>query len=104
LGDWFGGEGLGEGSSDLMIATEGESSKTTKDGAKEYDIQGLLKNLNLHKAELKDVALGKEKVRSWPEVKWLAAARVLTEKGFSMESLKNIIYSTWTQVRDVFMT
>ncbi|KAM0836122.1 hypothetical protein ACQ4PT_062512 [Festuca glaucescens] len=80
---------------------EAEGSTVKAGQSKEFDVQELLKNLNLHEAEFNDVVLGKEEVRSWPEVKWLVAAKVLTGKSFSLESLKKTMNSAWTLARDV---
>jgi hypothetical protein len=68
---------------------------------KVFDMEELLKNLDLHGEELNDVILGKEEVRQWPEVKWLAAAKVLTNKSFSMEALKNTMLAAWSPAREV---
>jgi hypothetical protein len=79
-----------------------EGSKARKgDQGKDVDVQDLLSNLNLHEAELDDVFLGKEEIKAWPEVKWLAAAKVLTDKAFSLESLKKTMQSAWTPAREV---
>ncbi|KAM0851068.1 hypothetical protein ACQ4PT_052679 [Festuca glaucescens] len=78
-----------------------ESSAARKGDPKDFDVQELLKNLQLHEAELNDVFLGKEEVRKWPEVKWLAAAAVLTEKSYSLESLKITMLAAWTPAREV---
>ncbi|KAM0878449.1 hypothetical protein ACQ4PT_034860 [Festuca glaucescens] len=79
-----------------------ESSRARSgQGKKDYDVQELLKSLNLHEAELNEVVLGKEEIKTWPEVKWLAAAKVLTEKSFSLESLKKTLHAAWTPAREV---
>jgi hypothetical protein len=70
-------------------------------GRKEVDVDELLRNLNLHGEELNDVVLAKEEVRRWPEVKWLAAARVLTRKPFSMLALKNTMMAPWGPAHEV---
>ncbi|KAM0920396.1 hypothetical protein ACQ4PT_007544 [Festuca glaucescens] len=69
--------------------------------AKEFDVQELLKNLNLHEAELNEVVLSKEEIKNWPEVKWLAAARILSGKSFSLESLERTMHSAWASTREV---
>jgi hypothetical protein len=68
---------------------------------KAFDVDELLNNLKLHGEELNDVVLGKEEVRRWPEVKWLAAARILTTKSFSLQSLKNTMMAAWSPAREV---
>ncbi|KAK1683349.1 hypothetical protein QYE76_044197 [Lolium multiflorum] len=79
-----------------------ESSKAAGGRSRrEVDVDDLLKNLNLHGEELHDVVLGKDEVKKWPEVKWLAAAKVLTGKSFSMESLKKSMHAAWNPARDV---
>ncbi|KAM0873654.1 hypothetical protein ACQ4PT_037942 [Festuca glaucescens] len=78
-----------------------ESSAARRGDPKDFDVQELLKNLQLHEVELNDVFLGKEEVRKWPEVKWLAAATVLTEKTYSLESLKKTMLAAWTPAREV---
>jgi hypothetical protein len=55
----------------------------------------------LHEVELNYVFLGKEEVRSWLEVKWLAAAKVRIEKTYSLESLKKTMLTAWTPAREV---
>jgi hypothetical protein len=77
-----------------------ESSREGK-ARREFDVQELLKNLNLHEAELKEVILEKEEIKNWPEVKWLVAARVLTNKSFSMEALKRTMKSAWATTKEV---
>ncbi|KAM0839832.1 hypothetical protein ACQ4PT_060066 [Festuca glaucescens] len=79
-----------------------ESSKAGEGRSrKEVDVDELLKNLNLHGEELHDVVLGKEEIKQWPEVKWLAAAKVLTGKSFSMQSLKNSMQAAWNPAHEV---
>ncbi|KAK1669397.1 hypothetical protein QYE76_057556 [Lolium multiflorum] len=50
---------------------------------------------------MNEVVLGKEEIKTWPEVKWLAAAKVLMEKSFSLESLKKTLHAAWTPAREV---
>ena len=68
---------------------------------KVFDMDEMLKKLNLHGEELHDVVLQREEVQKWPEVKWLAAAKVLTIRGFSMQSLKNTMLAAWKPAREV---
>jgi hypothetical protein len=65
------------------------------------DVDELLKNLKLHGEELNEVVLGKEEVRRWPAVKWLAAGKVLTRKTYSIQSLKNSLMAAWSTAHDV---
>ena len=66
-------------------SSQASSGKTSKDVV----VDELLRNMDLHEAELDDVVLGKEVVGSWPRVKWLAAAKVLTQKSFGLQTLKS---------------
>ncbi|KAM0907580.1 hypothetical protein ACQ4PT_016083 [Festuca glaucescens] len=70
-------------------------------GKKDVDVQELLRSLNLHEAELNEVVLGRDEIKAWPEVKWLAVAKVLTEKSFSLDSLKKTPHAAWTPAREV---
>ena len=75
-------------------AREGKSRK-------DVDVDELLRNLKLHGEELNDVVLGREEVKYWSAAKWLAAAKVLTRKAFSMNSLKNTMHAAWNPAHEV---
>ena len=47
------------------------------------------------------MVLQREEVQKWSEVKWLAAAKVLTIRGFSMQPLKNTMLAAWKPAREV---
>jgi hypothetical protein len=64
----------------------------------------LLKNLNMHGEELHDVVLGKEEIQQWPDVQWLAAVKVLTNRKFNMQTLKNMMLEAWNPARDISFT
>ncbi|KAM0838524.1 hypothetical protein ACQ4PT_060902 [Festuca glaucescens] len=78
-----------------------ESSRAREEKTEYYEVDELLKNLNLQVEELNNVVLGKEEVRRWPEVKWLAAAKILTRKAFSMQPLKNTMMAAWSPPQEV---
>ncbi|KAM0913525.1 hypothetical protein ACQ4PT_012094 [Festuca glaucescens] len=78
-----------------------ESSRAREGRASPLEVNELLKNLKLHGEELNDVVLGQEEVRRWPAVKWLAVARILTKKPFSMQPLKNTMLAAWNPAQDV---
>jgi hypothetical protein len=52
------------------------------------EVEDLLRKLKLSEIEQEGVFLAKEDRSALPEVKWMAVAKVLTEKGFSDESLR----------------
>ena len=85
---------------EVLIAMA-ESSRAREGKTKVYDVDALLKNLNLHGEELHDVILGREEIGRWPEVKWLARAKVLTGKAFSMETLKRTMHAAWNPAQEV---
>ena len=62
---------------------------------KEVDVDELLRNMKLHEVELDDVVLRKDVVGSWPEIKWLAAAKVFTRKSFGVQTLKSTMLASW---------
>jgi hypothetical protein len=82
------------------MAAEGSKAKGGKDG-KEEDVGEMLKNMKLHEAELDDVVLGKETIGGWPQVKWLATAKVLTSKPFGLQTLKSTMEAAWTPAQKV---
>lgn len=61
----------------------------------------LLQKLCLSEAEREGVVLAKEAAGDLPDVKWLAAARLLTEKNFSELSLMSTMRSAWNCAREV---
>jgi hypothetical protein len=70
-------------------------------GNKTVDVEELLKNLNLQGEELNEVVLGKEEVRRWPTVKWLAVGKILTRKPYSIHSLGNKMLAAWSPAYEV---
>jgi hypothetical protein len=83
------------------MAAESSNAGEGRKKGKKADVGELLKNLKLHDSELDDVFLGKEDVGKLPAVKWMAAARVLTRKNFSSESLKKTMTAAWNLAHEV---
>jgi len=59
------------------------------------DVQDLLKKLRLSDVEQEGVVLAKVDWAKLPEVKWMAAAKVLTVKQFSEQSLISTMRAAW---------
>lgn len=66
-----------------------------------FDVDELLKNLKLSEAEQDGVVLAKADRAKLPEVKWMAAARLLTTKHFSEQSLIQTMCAAWNTTREV---
>ncbi|CAO2169894.1 unnamed protein product [Urochloa humidicola] len=77
----------------------GASTAKVKKG--EVDVDELLKKLRLSDAEREGVVLAKEERGSLPEVKWMAAAKLLTGKKFSEQSLMSTMWAAWNTTREV---
>jgi hypothetical protein len=69
---------------------------------KDVDVEELLKKLHLSNIERVGVVLAKEDRENLPAIKWMAAARLLTTKGFSEASLMFTMKSAWNPARDIF--
>ncbi|CAN6249597.1 unnamed protein product [Urochloa humidicola] len=67
----------------------------------DVDVHELLQKLRLSEAEREGVVLGKETTGSLPDVKWMAAAKLLTGKNFSEISLKSTMFSAWNTAKEV---
>jgi hypothetical protein len=67
----------------------------------EVDVNELLRKLRLSDAERDGVVLAKEARGNLPEVKWMAMARLLTEKKFSEQSLIVTMKVAWNTAREV---
>jgi hypothetical protein len=67
----------------------------------EVDVNELLRKLRLSDAERDGVVLAKEARGNLPEVKWMAMARLLTEKKFSEQSLIVTMKVAWNTTREV---
>ena len=74
-----------------------ESSKKTK----VFEVDELLKNLKLSEAERDGVFLAKAERGDLPEVKWMVVGKVLTDKGFSAQSLEKTMKAAWNTAKDV---
>ncbi|CAO2162743.1 unnamed protein product [Urochloa humidicola] len=77
----------------------GASTAKVKKG--EVDVDELLKKLRLSDAEREGVVLAKEERGSLPEVKWMAAAKLLIGKKFSEQSLMSTMWAAWNTAREV---
>jgi hypothetical protein len=66
---------------------------------KEVDVDESLKNMKLHEIELDNMLLGMEAVDSWPQVKFLVVAKVLTSKSFGRQTLKSTMMAAWNLLR-----
>jgi hypothetical protein len=64
-------------------------------------VEDLLRKLKLSDVEKDGVFLAREDRSKLPEVKWMAVGRVLTEKGFSDESLKRTMLAAWNTAKEV---
>lgn len=67
----------------------------------DLDVEDLLGMLHLSEAGKDSVVLAKEVRENLLEVKWMAAARLLTSKDFSVVSLALTVRSAWNPVREV---
>ncbi|KAM0843815.1 hypothetical protein ACQ4PT_057478 [Festuca glaucescens] len=65
------------------------------------EVEDLLRKLKLSEGEHEGVFLAKEERGSLPEVKWMAAAKLLTRKNFSEESLKRTMFAAWNSAREL---
>lgn len=65
------------------------------------DVDELLKSLNLSAEEHSGVVLLLEEREKLPEVKWMAAAKLLTTKQFSEQSLIATMKAAWNTAREV---
>ena len=59
------------------------------------DVQDLLKKLRLSDVEQEGVVLAEVDRAKLPEVKWMAAAKLLTVKQFSEQSLISTMRAAW---------
>ncbi|KAM0837413.1 hypothetical protein ACQ4PT_061663 [Festuca glaucescens] len=66
-----------------------------------FEVDELLKNLNLSEAEMDGVVLAKADRGSLLEVKWMAVAELLTVKGFSEQSLEKMMRAAWNAAKEV---
>lgn len=67
----------------------------------DLDVNDLLRKLHLSEAEQDDVVIAQEVREKLPEVKWMAAARLLTTKKFSVTSLETTMRSAWNPAKEV---
>jgi hypothetical protein len=67
----------------------------------EVDVDELLQKLRLSDAERDRVMSAKDDGERLPPVKWMAAAKLLTRKGFSQASLISTMRSAWNPTREV---
>jgi hypothetical protein len=81
-----------------MAAESSSRGKSAEDGD---DVEKLLKTLSLSEAEKDGVVLASAERTKLPEVKWLAAARLLTSKNFSEQSLISTMRAAWNPAREV---
>ncbi|CAD6247109.1 unnamed protein product [Miscanthus lutarioriparius] len=65
------------------------------------EVDELLKMLQLSEEEKDGVVLAKEDRENLPAVKWMAAAKLLTAKEFSVTSLVSTMRSAWNPAREV---
>ena len=70
-------------------------------GGEKMDPSQLLGRLNLEEDELDDLVWEEEVVEPEEKPKWLALARVLTEKNFSQGALIGDMRGAWSPARDV---
>jgi hypothetical protein len=80
-----------------MAAESSSRGKSAEDGD---DVEKLLKTLSLSEAEKDGVVLASAERTKLPEVKWLAAARLLTSKNFSEQSLISTMRAAWNLARE----
>jgi hypothetical protein len=92
---------MGDRIEGLGMAEESSNAGSQRKAGKKVDVGELLKNLKLHDSELDDVFLGKEEMGNLPMVKWMAAAKLLSRKGFSSESLKRTMLVAWNLAQEV---
>jgi hypothetical protein len=81
-----------------MAAESSSRGKSAEDGD---DVEKLLKTLSLSEAEMDGVVLASAERTKLLEVKWLAAARLLTSKNFSEQSLILTMRAAWNPAREV---
>lgn len=65
------------------------------------DVEELLRKLRLSEVEKEGVVLAEKERGSLPEVKWLAAATLLTTKQFSEQSLISTMMAAWNTAKEV---
>ncbi|CAD6247136.1 unnamed protein product [Miscanthus lutarioriparius] len=65
------------------------------------EVDELLKMLQLSEEEKDGVVLAKEDRENLPAVKWMAAAKLLTAKEFSVTSMVSTMRSAWNPAREV---
>ncbi|KAM0890378.1 hypothetical protein ACQ4PT_027087 [Festuca glaucescens] len=70
----------------------------------EAAVEDLLRKLQLSDVEKEGVFLAREERGNLPEVKWMAAAKLLTIKSFSDESLKRTMFAAWNTAKEVDFT
>jgi hypothetical protein len=78
----------------------GNSSKGGR-GKEEEDVDELLRRLDLHEDDGDDFVWEEDVARKDVQAKWLAIARVLTNKGFSPSALYADMRSAWNPAKDV---
>ena len=84
-----------------MAESSSKEQATEMGKEKRFDIQELLKNLDLRDSEINDVYLGKEAVASMKQnLRWMAVARVHTLKSFSDVSFREKMESAWGLARE----
>lgn len=79
------------------------AAEASGDGVKKkiVDVNELLQKLQLSEAEKEGVFLAKEDKEGLPEIKWMAAARLLTTREFSDTSLISTMRSAWNLAQEV---
>ena len=80
------------------MAAEFSAAKERKDTV---DVEELLGKLKLSESKRQGVVLVKADRESLPEVKWMAAARLLTVKNLSEQSLISTMKVAWNTAREV---
>ncbi|KAK1684139.1 hypothetical protein QYE76_044987 [Lolium multiflorum] len=80
---------------------EAEGSSKGGRGKEDEDVDSLLRRLALHEDEGDDFVWEEEAGRREIQAKWLAIARVHTDKGFSPSALYADMRSAWNPAKDV---
>jgi hypothetical protein len=79
-------------------------AESSTSGKKGFEVEELRRKLKLSEGEQQGVFLAKEERSILPEVNWMAVAKILTSKSFSVESLKQTLFVAWNTTREVSFT
>jgi hypothetical protein len=86
-----------------MADEEGRSEASRKmDQAPEHTLEELLRSLNLKGEDIDGFVVARSEVETLKEgTKWLAVARLLTSKPFSVTSLKKTMQFAWAPAQEI---